>query len=260
MSDNTLVALTHEQYWSRIWTSIEDELLTLDPRKASYLQQEYDQFFSQALAGRSGALLEVGCGSSRWMPYFAHKFGFQVSGVDYSEVGCRQASDLLQRAGVSGEVLHRDAFAPNPDLSDRFDVVISLGFVEHFTDTSQTVRSVARYVKPGGLLISASPNLAGILGVGQRLLNRPVYDVHVPFPLEHLTEAHLQAGLAVEHAAYLGGLDFHEVNMVGAKGRLAWMASRALMRLSRLGWKAPFCVPRARLWSSALAVSATKPA
>ena len=259
MSENTLVALTHEQYWSQIWTSAADQLRTLDPKNASYLEQEYDQFFVEALAGRSGSLLEVGCGSSKWMPYFAHRFGLQVSGIDYSDIGCRQASTLLEHAGVTGEVLHRDALAPNPDLTDSFDVVISLGFVEHFTDTSQTVRSLARYLRPGGILITASPNLAGIIGYGQRLLNRPVYDVHVPFALEHLAEAHRQVGLSVQRSAYLGGLDFHEVNMVGAPGRGKWLASRILMRLSRLGWKTPFSVPRARLWSSAMAVSAAKP-
>ncbi len=258
MSDNILVALTQEQYWTRIWTSVGSDTRTLDSRKASCLEQDYDRFFVQALAGRSGSLLEIGCGSSKWMPYFAHNFGFQVSGVDYSAVGCEQASALLRRAGIKGEVLLRDAFAPNPDLRDRFDVVVSLGFVEHFTDTSGTVQSLARYVKPGGLLISASPNLAGLLGVGQRLLNRPVYDVHVPFTLGHLAAAHLDAGLAVEHTAYLGGLDFHEVNMLGSAGRAKWLTSRVLMRLSRLASKAPFSVPRARCWSSAMAVSAGK--
>ena len=141
MNGNTLVALTHEQYWSNVWTSVGDDLSIIDPRNASYLQREYDRFFVEALAGRSGSLLEVGCGSSKWMPYFAHKFDFRVSGVDYSEIGCEQASALLQRAGVEGQVFLRDALAQNPDLSDRFDVVISLGFVEHFTDTAQTLDS-----------------------------------------------------------------------------------------------------------------------
>ena len=101
--------------------------------------------------------------------------------------------------------------------------------------------------------------MAGVLGRAQRLLNGPVYDVHVPFTVQQLSAAHRQAGLTVQRTAYLGGLDFHEVNMLGAGGRAKWLASRVLMRLSRIGWKAPFSVPRARLWSSAMAVSAAKP-
>lgn len=253
------IALTHEQYWSEVWSSNEHEARAVCPDRVGYLEREYYQFFSGALAGCGGSLLEVGCGSSKWMPYFAHKFGFQVSGIDYSQVGCMQASELLRQAGVAGEVLHRDALAENRDICERFDVVISLGLVEHFTDTSEITRSLARYVKPGGLLISTSPNLAGILGCIQQLLNRPVYDVHVPFTLGQLIDGHRQAGLQVERATYLGGLDFHELNLLGAPGRTKWLTSRVLMRLSRMGWMAPFSVPRSRRWSSAMGVVALKP-
>jgi len=260
VSHSTLVELTHQQYWSEVWSAVERKDRLMEPEKEEYLEREYHQFFVEALAGHTGTLLEVGCGSSKWMPYFARKFGYQVSGIDYSEVGCLQAFEQLRKAGVDGQVICRDALAENGDLCGRFDVVISLGLVEHFADTSEITRSLARYVRPGGLLVSASPNLAGILGSTQRLLNRPVYDVHVPFTLQHLANAHRRAGLVVQRAAYLGGLDFHEVNMLGARGYAKWLASRVLMRLSRLGWMTPFSAPRNRRWSSAMAVVAGKPA
>jgi SAM-dependent methyltransferase len=235
VSYNGLVAFTHEEYWSEVWSSVEDEIRLLDPRKTEYLDQEYHRFFLEALAGRSGRLLEVGCGSSKWLPYLASKFGYRVSSIDYSQIARSRATE-------------------------RFDVVIYLGLVEHFADTSKITRSLARYVRPGGLLISASPNLSGILGSIQRLLNRPVYDVHVPFTLQQLADAYRQVGLVVQRAAYLGGLDFHVLKLLGTPGRAKWLASRILMRLSRLGWMAPFSVPRSRRWSSAMAVIAARPA
>jgi 2-polyprenyl-3-methyl-5-hydroxy-6-metoxy-1,4-benzoquinol methylase len=260
VSNNALGALTQESYWSDVWSATEDEARPVDGQNARYLEQEYQRFFLGALAGRrAGSLLEVGCGSSKWMPFFASRFGYQVTGIDYSAIGCLQASKLLQQAGVAGEVFQRDALAENRDLCGRFDVVASLGLVEHFAVTSEITRSLARYVKPGGLLISSSPNLAGILGRAQRFLNRPVYDVHVPFTLVQLIEAHYLAGLQVESSAYLGGLDFHELNLHGAPGLAKSLASRALMRLSRLGWRAPFAAPRGRRWSSGMVVVAIKP-
>ena len=260
MGDNALLALTQERYWSEVWSSDEHKRRSASPEQLGYVEREYSRFFGEVLSGSSGSLLEVGCGASKWMPYFARKFGYHVSGIDYSEVGCAQASELLRQSEVAGIVLCRDALAENTDLCERFDVVISLGVMEHFADTSEIARSFARYVKPGGLLISTSPNLAGVLGLAQRLFNRPVFDVHVPFTLQQLAQAHRQAGLEVKHAAYLGGLDFHELNLLGTRGRAKSLASRVLMRLSRIGCKAPFSAPRTRLWSSAMAVIAVKPA
>ena len=259
MGNNALVALTQEKYWSEVWSSARLELPLADPERVEYLEQEYHRFFQGSLAVRASSLLEVGCGSSKWMPYFARTFGYKVTGIDYSRIGCSQASELLRRAGVTGDVLYRDALAENHDLLERFDIVISLGLVEHFADTSEITASLARFVRPGGLLISASPNLSGIVGWAQLIFNRPVYDGHLPFTLQHPEEAHRRSGLVVQRAAYLGGLDFHQVNLLGTRGRVKWLASRLLMRLSRIGWKAPFSCPRNRLWSSGMAVIASKP-
>jgi 2-polyprenyl-3-methyl-5-hydroxy-6-metoxy-1,4-benzoquinol methylase len=259
VSDHTIAALTDEHYWTEVWSEAAREDQPAGASPADYLEQELDRFFRRALTGGAKNLLEVGCGSSRWMPYFAHTFGLRVSGIDYSQVGCDQAEALLREAGVRGDVLCRDALAGNSDLVQRFDVVISLGLVEHFADTAEIVRSLARYVRPGGLLISTSPNLAGVLGAAQRILNRPVYEGHVPFQLEDLAQAHCDAGLTVEAAAYIGGLDFHMVNLHGVEARSQRLAHTVLMRLSRIGWHAPFTLPRNRWFSSAMAVSARKP-
>lgn len=251
-------ALTQEQYWSNVWSLNRADLRPIEPQTAQYLEREYHRFFRLALAGRTGRILEVGCASSRWLPYFALEFGFDVAGIDYSPIGCLQATACLRQVGIEGEIFCCDALADNAGLFGVFDVVISLGLVEHFQDTGEIVKSLARYVKPGGLLISTAPNLAGILGAIQRAVNRPVFDGHLPFSLDHLLDAHRNAKLVIDRAAYLGGLDFHSINTYGI-GNARLLLSRVLMRLSRIGWKAPFSMPRDRLWSSAMAVSATKP-
>lgn len=247
--------LTDEQYWSDFWQS-QPETLPIDPKSDQY--REYHRFFSDALRGVGGSLLEVGCGSSRWLPYFVRQFGFQVSGIDYSETGCRQASAILERAGMRGCILERDAMAQNEDLVKRFDVVVSLGLVEHFADTTSVLRSLARYVRPGGVLVSTSPNMAGILGTAQRVLNRSVWEGHVPFTLEQLADAHRKAGLKVDKANHIGSLDFHVLNLHGATRQWKWLSYKVLTRMTRIGWKMPFSLPRTRLWSSGIGVCAVK--
>ena len=246
--------LTNAEYWSQVWSSSSNLPPAID--ETDQVFREYCDFFKNVLDGRSGSLLEIGCGCSRWLPYFA-KLGFRVAGIDYSTVGCEQARMLLEREGYRGDIYEGDAFDPNPNLLGHFDVVISIGVVEHFRNTAEPVRAFSRYLKPGGLLISTCPNMAGLLGWSQKLLNRAVYDRHVPLTVKHLQEAHEMAGLTVTHRTYIGSLDFHVLDLLGAN-RLKQFAHRALMGLSRIGWKLPLRAKRGLALSSGLGCAARR--
>jgi 2-polyprenyl-3-methyl-5-hydroxy-6-metoxy-1,4-benzoquinol methylase len=246
--------LTDADYWSGQWR--ESALpAAIRPETAEPLAREYCRFFTDVLPNRSGRFLEIGCGCSVWLPFFA-RLGFEIAGLDYSDVGCRQARMILEREGLSAQIYEQDAFSPSSGLLGRFDVVASFGVVEHFTDTGDAVRAFARYLKPGGLLISTCPNMAGLLGSGQKYLNRPVYKRHVSLTVEMLSAAHRAVGLHVIRCAYIGSLDFHVLNLNGAESGGKRLAHRCLMRLSRIGWSLPFSIGRTRTFSSGIACAA----
>jgi len=251
-------SLTDARYWSNVWTAAAHASQTINPN--SRTGRPHYVFLSSALAQSEGSILEIGCGASRWLPYFDTHFGFSVTGIDYSSYGCEIASENLKASGVNGRVLELDAFGPNEHLREQFDVMFSLGVIEHFTDTVETVRAFARYVKPGGLLISVCPNMVGVVGTAQRTLNQKIYDVHVSLSLEVLTEAHRNAGLVVEMSVYFGGLDFHILNMLGVSSAWRNLVARLLMRATKISERyLPISLPQNRLFSAFLGVSAVKP-
>jgi len=84
-------------------------------------------------------------------PYFAKEFGFKVYGIDYSEIGCKQAREVLSNTGVEGNVICAIFFSPPENLIDAFDVVVSFGVVEHFEDTAG-IAAFSRFLKPNGIL------------------------------------------------------------------------------------------------------------
>jgi SAM-dependent methyltransferase len=158
------------------------------------------------------SLLEIGCAQSRWLPYFARKWGYRVAGLDYSAVGCRQSEDLLAREGIAGEIYHQDLFSPDPQQLARFDLVFSNGVVEHFEDTAAVLRQMAAYLKPHGLMITLVPNLSGWLGDLQKMVSPAVMAIHRPLTREELLEAHVAAGLRPHFCTYLAFLHFSVVN------------------------------------------------
>lgn len=173
-----------KDYWDANWAS--QNVHFVDPRDeglSNVVNRRLHQVLSNVFSGthtRKQRLLEVGCANSSWLPYFALHYGFSVTGLDYSPQGCEQERALLQIAGVQGEVVCADLYAPPQSLQGAFDVVFSLGVIEHFTDTAASVKALAAFLRPGGVLISVIPNMTGSVGLLQRLCDRAVYENHVP--------------------------------------------------------------------------------
>jgi SAM-dependent methyltransferase len=235
--------LAGKSYWDEMWGS-RDLPPPFDPTVKSlrnWVDYGLHLFFTEALAARrrpGAKLLEVGCASSVWLPYFSREQGFTVSGVDYSAVGCDRERALLRREGVAGEVVCEDFFSPSPALHGSFDVVVSNGVVEHFRPTSGCVRAISRYLRPGGLMVTVIPSFAGAMGHLQRLLDREVYDKHVPLSAEQLAAAHAEAGLWVQRSGYLFSVSFAALNFRRAADSRAfkalYLASRAASLLAAL--------------------------
>ncbi|HQU99888.1 MAG: class I SAM-dependent methyltransferase [Bacteroidia bacterium] len=169
-------------YWTQVWqnTSLPLPLNTSETLSNTItlrFQEVFRKFFD-TVTTNDKLLLEVGCGNSVWLPYLAKQYGFKIYGLDYSNYGCETERAILKRDFVEGEIIIGDMFNPPVNLLNKFDFVISMGVIEHFSDTTQVVKSLSSFLKPDGVLITTLPNHAGILGWLQKVFNKPVYDIH----------------------------------------------------------------------------------
>lgn len=98
------------------------------------------------------AVLDAGCGTGRWLAFLSRR-GCAVSGIDLSEA----ALDRARKVAPTAEIRTGDTRDP-PYANDTFDVVLSLGVVEHFEDgPDAALRGMHRIIKPGGVLILTVP-------------------------------------------------------------------------------------------------------
>ena len=146
------------------YTETESDLLQkpLLPNERSVPDQRLMRLFrSHAGLSRGSEILEIGCGRSPWLPYLAQAIGCRVSGIDIEPSAFRLACANLAGVGVEGQIYCRDGFDhhQNEDLRGRFDLVYSLGVIEHLDGASEKLRALAYYLKPGGRLLSTVPNL-----------------------------------------------------------------------------------------------------
>lgn len=95
-------------------------------------------------------VLDAGCGAGRFTA-LAAGYGARVVGLDRSEAVDRAAASCApyaQRASfVQGDLLRP------PLRQGAFDVVFSIGVLHHAADTRRGVLSLARLLRPGGMLI-----------------------------------------------------------------------------------------------------------
>jgi SAM-dependent methyltransferase len=160
-------------------------------------------------AGQTPAVLELGCGASPWLPYLELRKGCRVTGLDYEPSAVELTVANMRGAGAQGEVLCRDAFAlrDNADLVGRFDLVYSLGLMEHFSDLVACLRAARHYLRPGGLIVTLVPNLQGVNWALQRIADLRVLETHVVYDVNRLRQRHEEAGFSTVAADYLGYYD-----------------------------------------------------
>lgn len=239
-------AVTTQSYWENEWENhaVPDPINPLVTAPENHFFIVLNKIFTDMFAPTTGGartLIEIGCGSSRWLPYFHQQFGFDVSGIDYTVSGTARAREILQRAKVPGDIRHGDLFEPPPDWIEHFDVVVSFGLVEHFSNTSEVVSACARYLRPGGYMFSLVPTMRGLYGACYRLLRPEIYKMHIPHTKASLADAHARASLRVTQSEYLLGMPgiISPPSKATFQARVAYGLSRVYWHAERSGWGVP---------------------
>ncbi len=202
-------------YWDNNWSKVEfpKPFSHEDQSLDNYVNLELHKYFQQLLGSRKNfSVLEIGCANSVWPIYFHQYFDAKVYGLDYSEIGCEKSRLLLEHYKTPGEIICADLFAPPDELLGKFDLVVSFGVVEHFTDTADCLKSCAAFLKPGGMLLTLVPNIPSIIGLIQKYVDRAIYDVHVPLTKKMFIEAHEKSLLNIEYCDYFMFINLSIIN------------------------------------------------
>jgi len=196
-----------KEFWDQNWKFAGNGLKPAHKKNLFWkrLDSIFDSIFFD-LKTKNLRLIEIGAGASEWLPKLNNRYSFSVSGLDYSEEGCDRARHILLDAGIDGHIYYGDMYSPPKELLGTYDVVCSFGLVEHFSDTSEAVNACAKFLKPGGIIVTLIPNMKGLNGLFYKMLSKKIFDTHVPLSLNQLTKAHTDAGLKVYFGSYLMGL------------------------------------------------------
>ena len=156
---------TTKEFWGKRWG--ESQLWRYgEITKYMAVHKKFDQLFKKFLGKGDRRILEIGCGGGKQLVYFNKEFGYKPYGIDYSEEGCRMARENLRAQNICGQIICEDIF--NTSLKEGFDIVYSMGLIEHFSNPEKIIDKHIELLKPGGILIITVPNLKDSLYYGLR--------------------------------------------------------------------------------------------
>ena len=158
----------------------------------------------------SKTALEAGCAPGKWMIFLNKKFGFRVDGVDYLEGAVNTTRKNLEMNGVTNSNVYEGDFM-GIEIDRRYDMILALGFLEHFDDPDRVMERFLGLLKRGGRLIVGVPNFRGINYVFAKFFDRRKdllanHNLDV-MRLDFFNEESLKYKLRIDYCDYLGGFE-----------------------------------------------------
>ncbi len=198
-------------------------------------------------------LLDFGCGGGAYLKRM-HDRGWEVLGLDRSEVAARRVRSELGLSVLAGTL-------PHPDLRpESFELITMWQSLEHVHRPLEVLREAYRLLRPGGRLIAAVPNIRSApfrwFGAAWFALDLPRHLTH--FSPVTLPEMLRRAGFAVEgvrmvrHNTWLWRSAGRASKLRLGPGRLRWLTVRPFCRLASL-----YCLLSGQ--SDCMAATAVKP-
>ena len=198
--------------------------------KADY-QPEWHEPLYEVVARyvpEGAGVLEVGAGGSATLGMLAARRGCRAVGCEPDAAGVETALRLAAREGARVGFVRGDGFAL-PFADGAFDVVYSLGLVEHFSpaETAALVAEHRRVCRPGGRVILSVPNLLNLPHTLYKAALGEKYRYHPERSLSPATLRALMEGAGLRVVARDGLLPLWGVGIMPG----GWRVTAALKRL-----------------------------
>jgi 2-polyprenyl-3-methyl-5-hydroxy-6-metoxy-1,4-benzoquinol methylase len=118
------------------------------------------KLYKELVGGGEKKILDVGCGDGRLLALL-RDFGdpdWALLGLEFDENAIAQCRSL----GFEAFAERVEDFADRPDQQGSYDAIIMLQLIEHVDDPALLCERVHLLLKPGGVFIIETPNLAGL--------------------------------------------------------------------------------------------------
>jgi 2-polyprenyl-3-methyl-5-hydroxy-6-metoxy-1,4-benzoquinol methylase len=151
--------LTTKQYWNNVHNT--NFIRYSDMFQGLQNYEFYKTFEKSSKVSHLKTVLEVGCSPANYLVNLNKKFELEPYGMDYSDTGVIKSKQNFKLNNLNPEnIIEADLFDKDfiTHHESKYDIVYSIGFIEHFDDPSEAIANHFKLVKYEGLVIITIPN------------------------------------------------------------------------------------------------------
>lgn len=166
--------LTSKNFWIKYWESHKGEIIK--PVAESYIfDNVFEEIFSK---GNIRTTCEVGGFPGTFSIYLRKKYKTNPTLIDYViiEEFVHEFLEVNKLEKTDLEMIEADIF--NHKTTTKYDLVFSIGLIEHFNDTENIVKRHIDLIEDKGKLLIIIPNFRGLNGWFQKKFDIENYKIH----------------------------------------------------------------------------------
>lgn len=151
--------LTSEIFWTEYWSKLVLPVgVDLNFKNDRVIANE---ILTAVANSKITSALEIGCAPGKWLSFLAQKLECQVTGIEYVKIAAEKTIENLEFQKIKNYLIINGDFF-NHNITNTFDIVISLGFIEHFSHYEKVLEDQLKLVSRNGYLIIGIPRFKGI--------------------------------------------------------------------------------------------------
>ncbi len=174
--------LTNKYFWENYWDNkknIESNFIINDQEVDInyWLSKLILQYRSFNNIKSYLKVLEIGGANGNFLKNIYCLGNCRIASIDFSKKGNKLLKENLEKDNIEPyKIITADVL--NYSVKDKFDIVYSLGFIEHFNNPELVIKSHLKFLKKNGLLILGLPDLSNLNGILLKNLDRDFYNKH----------------------------------------------------------------------------------
>ncbi|QKJ29406.1 class I SAM-dependent methyltransferase [Mucilaginibacter mali] len=205
---------TEEDFWAGFWANLKfPQIVNYNLKNDRVISDNIVKYIPKANLKKK--VLEIGCAPGKWLVLFYEKLGYHITGIEYVDIAARKTIENFQILNIPEEayaIQIADFLAV--DAVPEFDVVFSLGFIEHFDNWDAILDKHIKFCKPGAHLLIGLPNFRGINYIIQKIIDNNTTDTKL-LPIHNLNimdtavlrDYAEKRGLEIIKLDYVGGFE-----------------------------------------------------
>lgn len=198
-----MVSVVNNEYWNKGYENLNLNIIPKSDVIRLFIENKFKN------QGNNLTCFEFGIYPGRYAAVFGN-MGYEINGVDQTEYMVDRLPQWFDYMGYKHNYLHQGD-ALNLSINKKFDVVYSVGFIEHFTNYRDIIQKHVDLLNNNGVLFITVPNFKGFIQYFLHyLLDKDNLDRHYVPSMDPIQWAKQLggSGLQVESYGWMGGYDF----------------------------------------------------